>query len=82
LADGVLQLLAHNPEQEEAEEELEVDYQGQELIIGFNVGYLIDALTAIPDERVEILLTDSNSSCLIRASEKSDSSYVVMPMRL
>ena len=58
---------AHNPEQEEAEDQVEVVYAGDEVEIGFNVNYLLDALSAIEGDKVEIGLTDSNSSCLIHA---------------
>ena len=77
-----LQIQAHNPEQEEAEEELEVDYGSDAMEIGFNVTYLLDALSAIPGEKVRIMLTDSNSSCLIDDPSEGRSRYVVMPMRL
>jgi DNA polymerase-3 subunit beta len=79
---GVLTIQSHNPEQEEAEEEVEVGYEGEELEIGFNVNYLMDALAAIDSTEVEIGLTDGNSSCLIRAAQDAGSRYVVMPMRL
>jgi DNA polymerase-3 subunit beta len=75
-------LQAHNPEQEEAEEEIEVQYDGEDLEVGFNVNYLLDAIAAIEGSEVEIGLTDANSSCLIRAPDNSSSRYVVMPMRL
>jgi DNA polymerase-3 subunit beta len=73
---------AHNPEQEEAEEEIEVNYDGSDLEVGFNVNYLLDALAAIDGQEVELGLTDSNSSCLIRSPGNSTARYVVMPMRL
>ena len=75
-------LQAHNPEQEEAEEELEVKYKGDDIEIGFNVNYLLDALGAIESEEVTLSVVDSNSSCLLREPGKDDSKYVVMPMRL
>ena len=75
-------LQAHNPEQEEAEEELEVKYNGDDIEIGFNVNYLLDALGAIESEEVTLSVVDSNSSCLLREPGKDDSKYVVMPMRL
>ncbi|HKZ73585.1 MAG TPA: DNA polymerase III subunit beta [Steroidobacteraceae bacterium] len=78
----LLTIQAHNPEQEEAEDQIEVGYKGEELEIGFNVNYLLDALGAIDSEKVEIGLTDSNSSCLIRAPGVMGTKYVVMPMRL
>src|SRR5215831_9831094 len=78
----LLTLQAHNPEQEEAEDQVEVSYKGEEVEIGFNVNYLLDALSAIETDRVEIGLTDSNSSCLIHAPGVLNTRYVVMPMRL
>lgn len=82
ISENSLELLAHNPEQEEAEEVIEVNYNGPELTIGFNVGYLTDVLNVIDTELVSIALVDSNSSCLITAQDTDDSKYVVMPMRL
>jgi DNA polymerase-3 subunit beta len=79
---GVLQLQAHNPEQEEAEEEVEVGYQGEDIKIGFNVGYLLDAISAIPESDIIIELKDSNSSALLYGKNNKQSQYVVMPMRI
>jgi len=78
---GVI-LQAHNPEQEEAEEELEVEYSGEDIEIGFNVNYLLDALGAVEGDVVTLSVQDSNSSCLIRQPGNEDSTFVVMPMRL
>jgi DNA polymerase III subunit beta len=78
----LLTIQAHNPEHEEAEDQLEVEYKGEDLEIGFNVNYLLDALSALETEKVEVGLTDSNSSCLVRAPGSTDTKYVVMPMRL
>ena len=78
---GVI-LQAHNPEQEEAEEELEVEYSGEDIEIGFNVNYLLDALGAVDGDEVTLSVQDSNSSCLIRQPGKDDCTFVVMPMRL
>jgi DNA polymerase-3 subunit beta len=82
LKPGALTIQAHNPEQEEAEEEVEVGYDGDELEIGFNVNYLLDALAAIDSGDVTIGLTDGNSSCLITSDADAASRFVVMPMRL
>jgi DNA polymerase-3 subunit beta len=82
LRSNVITVQAHNPEQEEAEEEIEVTYAGADLEVGFNVNYLLDALSAIDGAEVEVGLTDSNSSCLIRSPGSSAARYVVMPMRL
>jgi DNA polymerase-3 subunit beta len=79
---GALTIQSHNPEQEEAEEELEVAYNGTELEIGFNVNYLLDALGVIDGPDVEVGLTDGNSSCLIRSTANDTARFVVMPMRL
>lgn len=79
---NLLKIQAHNPEQEEAEEEVEVQYDGPEVEIGFNVNYLLDALSAVDAEEVHVSVLDANSSCLISSGEDADSRYVVMPMRL
>jgi DNA polymerase-3 subunit beta len=79
---NMLTVQAHNPEQEEAEEEVAVAYEGSDLEVGFNVNYLLDALAAIDGQEVELGLTDSNSSCLIRSPGNATARYVVMPMRL
>ena len=82
LTDGLLQARVHNPEQEEAEEELEVDYSGPQFEIGFNVAYFLDALSVIPSEQVRIEMTDANSSCLVQGEGEDSCKYVIMPMRL
>jgi DNA polymerase-3 subunit beta len=82
LSDNSIQIVANNPEQEEAEETVSVDYQGETLEIGFNVSYLLDVLGVLSGDQVKISLSDSNSSALLEESEESDSMYVVMPMRL
>ena len=74
--------MANNPDQEEAQDEIEVEYSGGALEIGFNVSYLMDALSVLPTETALVYLTDSSSSCLIRGDGRDDCQYVVMPMRL
>lgn len=80
--ENALVLQSHNPEQEEAEEELEVNYGGEEVEIGFNVNYLLDALAAVEGGEVQLGLTDANNSCLVTSPTVTSSKYVVMPMRL
>ena len=82
LSSGEMRILANNPEQEEAEEVVSVDYDAEDLEIGFNVSYLIDVLSTLSSEKVKITLSDPNSSALLEADEGSDALYVVMPMRL
>jgi len=82
IRDSGVVLQAHNPEQEEAEEELDVTYSGDDIEIGFNVNYLLDALGAVDSENVTLSVQDSNSSCLIRDPASDDCKFVVMPMRL
>ncbi len=82
LSKNNLKIQAHNPEQEEAVEEIEVDFNHEPLLIGFNVTYLLDVLGAIQSSEVEIMLSDANSSALMHAPGVSDCRYVVMPMRL
>ena len=82
LTDGLLTIVANNPEQEEAEEQVVVDYAGDSLEVGFNVSYLQDVTNVIQHENIKITLSDANSSALLEEPENSDSLYVVMPMRL
>jgi len=79
---GQLKISAHNPEQEEAQEEIEADTRVDALAIGFNVNYLLEALTALRDEHVVMLLRDANSSALVRGAESLHCRHVVMPLRL
>ena len=79
---GVLRIASSNAEQEEAKEELEVDYGGDAIEIGFNVTYLIDALANIDAEMVKVELQDANASALITVPERAGFKYVVMPMRI
>lgn len=79
---GTLSLSARNPEQEEAEEELEIEYDGESFEIGFNVVYLTEALSAVQTEEVELCFSDPNSSCLVKPRDNDQQKYVVMPMRL
>ncbi len=79
---GSLRIASSNAEQEEAREEIEVDYTGDAIEIGFNVTYLIDALTNIDQDMVTLSLQDSNSSALLTVPERSGFKYVVMPMRI
>lgn len=80
--DATATVRANNPEQEEAVEMLEVEYDGADLEIGFNVNYLLDALGAVDGDRVQLGLSDANSSCLISAPTAPHTKFVVMPMRL
>jgi DNA polymerase-3 subunit beta len=79
---GVLRIASSNAEQEEAKEELEIDYEGDPIEIGFNVTYLMDALANMSQEMVKVELQDTNSSALITVPEQSGFKYVVMPMRI
>ncbi|WP_372614056.1 DNA polymerase III subunit beta [Halomonas sp.] len=82
LDEGNLRVMANNPEQEEAEETIAVEYSGDALEIGFNVGYLIDVLNALNEDRIQMTLSDPNSSALMEEPGGGDTLYVVMPMRL
>ena len=82
LSKDELKIVANNPEQEEAEEIVSVEYQSSPLEIGFNVSYLLDVLGVLSSPSVQMVLSDSNSSVLLQATEDSPSTYVVMPMRL
>ena len=83
LEENSLRIQANNPDQEEAEEALEVEYVGTKMEIGFNVNYLLEALGAVSEEQVQLGLSDdSNTSCLIKGPTTENSKFVVMPMRL
>ena len=79
---GTLRIAANNAEQEEAVDELDIDYGGDTIEIGFNVTYLIDALGNMGQDMVQIALSDSNSSALLTIPENDRFKYVVMPMRI
>jgi DNA polymerase-3 subunit beta len=82
LGSNSLRLISSNSEQEEAEEELEIAYNGDPLDVGFNVTYLIDVLNNLQSDSVEFAFADANSSCLVTVPENADYRYVVMPMRI
>ena len=82
LSSDSLEITANNPEQEQAEEVVTVEYQGTELEVGFNVSYLLDVLSVLNGDRVRLSLADSASSALVEEADGGDSVYVVMPMRL
>ena len=78
----LLRLQAHNPEQEEAVEEMDVEMEGEPVTLGFNVGYLADVLGAAEGDQVEVRFEDGNSSSIWRGLEAPEEAFVVMPMRL
>ena len=82
LEPGLLRIASSNAEQEEAKEELEIDYGGDAIEIGFNVTYLMDALANMGQEMVTLSLQDANSSALVTVPEQAGFKYVVMPMRI
>lgn len=82
VSENQLKITANNPEQEEAEEILDVTYSGAEMEIGFNVSYVLDVLNALKCENVRMMLTDSVSSVQIEDAASQSAAYVVMPMRL
>lgn len=82
LENNTLNIQANNPHQEEAEEEIIVEFDETKIDIGFNVIYLIDVLNAIETDNVKIHLKDANSSCVLSNEDNENFKYVVMPMRL
>lgn len=77
-----IRILANNPDQEEAEDEIEVSYGGDSFEAGFNANYILDALSAIEENQVDVELADPNSCCLIKGLDNSECKYVIMPMRI
>ncbi|USD41157.1 DNA polymerase III subunit beta [Vibrio sp. SCSIO 43135] len=82
LADNEMRITANNPEQEEAEEMLDVSFEGDALEIGFNVSYVLDVLNTLRCETVRVSMSDANASALIENSQDDSAMYVVMPIRL
>ncbi len=82
LGEGSLRISCTNTEQEEAQDELDVDYKGEALDVGFNVQYLLDVLNNLEVEEIEVALGDANSSALVTVPSRTDFKYVVMPMRI
>ncbi|MFQ3176481.1 MAG: DNA polymerase-3 subunit beta [Psychromonas sp.] len=82
LSENLLQITANNPEREEAEEYIDVDYHSANLEIGFNVSYVLDVLNTLKSEQVKITFSNSDHSALIESIDSDDSLYVLMPMRL
>lgn len=80
--DGSMRIIAHNPQQEEATEEIEAQHNYDGLVVGFNVNYLLDALQAIDGEQVRLSLKGPDSSCLVTALEADHVRQVVMPLKL
>ncbi|HBV76516.1 MULTISPECIES: DNA polymerase III subunit beta [Vibrio] len=82
LAGSEMRITANNPEQEEAEENLDVNYQGEPLEIGFNVSYVLDILNTLKCQTVRMSMSDANASALVENIEDTSAMYVVMPIRL
>jgi len=82
LSPGKLRIVAHNPEQEEAVEEVEADTHVSDLAVGFNVGYLLEALAALRGDKARLSLRDAQSSCLVQENDNEHSRHVIMPLRL
>ncbi len=82
LTKNQLNIICNNNEQEEAEEQLEIDYQDEEINIGFNITYLLDVLQRLNTEKIVFSLGSSNDSALLTIPNQSDYKYVVMPMRI
>ncbi|WP_028024444.1 DNA polymerase III subunit beta [Enterovibrio calviensis] len=82
VSNGQLRISAHNPEQEEAEEFVDVDYQGDDLEIGFNVSYVLDVLNTLKCDQVRFSMSDGTASTLVEDCNSDDAMYVVMPIRL
>ncbi|YCO03644.1 DNA polymerase III subunit beta [Vibrio sp. VNB-15] len=82
LADSEMRITANNPEQEEAEEMLDVTFEGDAIEIGFNVSYVLDVLNTLRCEKVRVSMSDANASALVENADDDSAMYVVMPIRL
>lgn len=81
-ASGILGLQSHNPEKEEAEDAVEMEYQGDSVVIGFNVGYIMDVINAVEPKRIEVQFRDADGSSIWMGEGAEDETFVIMPMRL
>jgi DNA polymerase-3 subunit beta len=82
LTEKNLSIISSNSEQEEAQEDIEANYHGEAIDIGFNVNYLLEGLNNIVGEEIKVFFGDPNSSILITAPKSPEFRYVVMPMRI
>ncbi len=82
IGNGQLAVTAHNPEQEEAKDEMAIDYTGPTAEVGFNVSYIIDAINSLAGNEVSLQLKDQNTSCVLSSKEDPKTLYLVMPMRI
>lgn len=82
VAQNLLTVQSHNPDQEHAKDEMEVNYEGEAIEIGFNVNYLLEALKACDSDNIDLGLLDPNTSCTFHAEASDDTLYLIMPMRL
>jgi DNA polymerase-3 subunit beta len=82
LTEKNLSIISSNSEQEEAQEEIETEYQGDAIDIGFNINYLLDGINNIDNDTATLSFGDPNSSILITNPENTEFRYVVMPMRI
>jgi len=81
-APGLLGLQAHNPEKEQADDEIEIEYQGDTVVIGFNVAYILDVIQAVEQPRVSVLFRNADSSAIWQGEGAEHETFVIMPMRL
>ena len=82
LEPGVMRITANNPEQEEAIEEIEIDYDGETMETGYNITYLIEAARVVDTEEIELHLQGSDGICIIKQPEENRSTWLIMPMRI
>lgn len=82
VSQNTLKVASHNPDQEHASDEMPVEYNDEDIEIGFNVNYLMEALKACNSEKIDLGLLDPNTSCTFHAAKDADTLYLIMPMRL
>lgn len=82
IAAGLMKISAHNPEQEAAEEEVEINYDGEPFFVGFNVSYLLDAVSNIDSDEATLSFTDSHTCCVVEDPMEDNLKFIVMPVHL
>jgi DNA polymerase-3 subunit beta len=78
----LLKLSTHNPEHDEAEEELQIEFEGDPLSISFNSQYMLDAVSNLDSDVAMLTIAANASSCFIEEPEQSLFKFIVMPMRM
>ena len=79
---NTMHLISSNTDSEIGEDQIDVEYSGEEMSIGFNISYLQDVIDTLEGETIHICINDQNSGCVVQDNQDDDSTFVIMPMRV